>query len=180
VDPIETTHYEPEPPVLPPPQPKYEPVSAKPDWLSGWVTALKTTPTPDLPKPTVQVADPKPKAAYGITSSYSRKWGRGAYTKPEVKSYQAPLYKPVRYTPKPYTAAPVSYKRPEPVVEKKVVEKKEKKSYSSYDSDDKKYLRTYYNKYTGTVKKPHSHQSCLQRMLARFSKYNSIVRKRRA
>lgn len=146
------------------------------------MTALETTPTPDLPKPTVQVAEVKPKPAYGITSSYSRKWGRGAYTKPEVKEYQAPLYKPVQYTPKPYTHAPVSYKRPTPkVVEEKVVEKKkEKKSYSSYDSDDKKYLRTYYNKYTGTVKKPHSHQSCLQRMLARFSKYNGIVRARRA
>ena len=66
-------------------------------------------------------------------------------------------------------------------VEKKVEEKKpaEKRTYSSYDSDDSRYLRTYRNRYSGTKAKPHSHMSCLQRMLSRFSRYNREIRTRR-
>lgn len=108
-----------------------------------------------------------------------------------------PKYKPVVYTPKKYTPVPISFPRPKPrraeiveevaddgKVETKIVEVKDekpkKRTYSGYDSDNKKYLRTYRNRYSGTPTKPHSHQSCLQRMLSRFSKYNNAMRKRRA
>ena len=155
---------------------------------------LRTTPTPDLPKPTVQKAEVK-KPAYGIQTSYTRKWGKSSYTKPTVKAYTVPSYKPVSYTPKKYTPKYVSYRRPEPKVEeveevKKPAEEtvdtraatraasraatraRSRKSYSSYDTDDKRYLRTYHNRYSGTPTKPHSHMSCLQRMMSKFSKYN--------
>lgn len=151
---------------------------------------LKTTPTPDLPKPTVQKAEVK-KPTYGIQTSYTRKWGKSSYTKPAVKAYSVPSYKPINYSPKKYTPKYVSYNRPEPKVEE--VEKKaeevadkraetiarSRKSYSSYDTDDKRYLRTYHNRYSGTPTKSHSHMSCLQRMMSKFSKYNSVVRSRR-
>lgn len=178
----------PEPPVLPPPPAPKKP-SESPSWLGSWMKELSTTPTPDLPKPTVQVAEVDPKPAYGIQTSYTRKWGKSSYTKPVVKEYNVPTYKPIVYTPKAYTPKVVSYTRPEPKVEETPAETKpeetkptvktEKRTYSSYDSDDTRYLRTYRSKYSGTPKKPHSHMSCLQRMLSRFSKYNSIVRKRR-
>jgi len=175
--------YQPEPPTLPPPQAPEAP-SSSPSWLNSWMTELAVTVTPDLPKVTVQKAEVPEKPTYGIQKAYTRKWGKSAYTKPAVSTYSTPTYKPVKYTPKSYTPKAVTYSRPEPKVE--VVEKeeeakpvREKKSYSGYDSDDKKYLRTYHNRYSGTPTKSHSHMSCLQRMLARFSKFNSIVRANR-
>ena len=131
------------------------------------------------------------KPAYGITTSYTRKWGKSSYTKPAVKAYTVPSYKPVSYTAKKYTPKYVSYRRPEPkeeepekkveVLDEKRTEtrNRSRKSYSSYDTDDKRYLRTYHNRYSGTQSKPHSHMSCLQRMMSKFSKYNAAVRTRR-
>ena len=171
--------YEPAPPVLPPPRAPEKP-SESPSWLASWMNELSTAPAPDLPKPTVQKAEVE-RYPYGLQSGYTRKWGQNSYTKPVVKAYTTPTFKPIVYTPKKYTPKTVSYTRPEPVVEaEKDAEKPaEKKTYSGYDSDDKRYLRTYHNRYSGTPKKPHSHMSCLQRMLSRFSKYNSVVRSRR-
>lgn len=73
--------YEPEPPVFPPPAAPELPTE-KPSWLSSWMTELKMSPTRvDIPKPTVQKPVIK-KPAYGIQTSYTRKWGKNAYTKP--------------------------------------------------------------------------------------------------
>lgn len=57
--------------------------------------------------------------------------------------------------------------------------KSRRRTYSGYDSDNDKYLKTYHNRYSGTKTKPHSHMSCLQRMMSKFSRYNTAVRKRR-
>ena len=54
-----------------------------------------------------------------------------------------------------------------------------RRTYSGYDSDNDKYLKTDHNRYSGTKTKPHSHMSCLQRMMSKFSRYNTAVRKRR-
>ena len=208
--------YLPEPPYIAPPPPTIAEPETSPNWLVDWVDALAETPSPALPKPDVLTADPNPKPAYGISTSYTRKWGKSSYTKPTVKPYTIPSYKPVKYTPKAYTKPTLSYTRPEPKVvepepeseesEPEVVEEKregsrisnvlkdlgvkvkrdsssvvrtKRRTYSGYDSDNDKYLKTYHNRYSGTKTKPHSHMSCLQRMMAKFSRYNTAVRKRR-
>lgn len=198
--------YVPEPPVIEPPPPTIAAPEAKPNWLLDWVDALAETPSPALPKPDVLTANPNPKPAYGIETSYTRKWGKSSYTKPTVKPYTLPTYKPVKYTPKAYTKPTLSYTRPEPEViepvpesesesEEEVEETREgsrisnilkdlgskktesykkrerpdrssrRRTYSGYDSDNDKYLKTYHNRYSGTKTKPHSHMSCLQRMM---------------
>ena len=207
--------YVPEPPVIAPPPPTYASPEASPVWLTDWIDALAEKPSPALPKPDVLTANPNPKPAYGIEKSYTRKWGKSAYTKPAVKPYTMPTYKPVKYVPKAYTKPNLSYTRPEPKVvepesetesesEEEVEEKREgsrisnvlkdlgmkvtsqkkdrkknRRTYSGYDSDNNKYLKTYHNRYSGTKTKPHSHMSCLQRMMSKFSRYNTAVRKRR-
>ena len=161
---VETPPYvAPEPVVIVEPTPVYK---KKPDWLSSWATTLGNA----VPAPTLTSIEPVKTAETGGTyySGYKRSWKKPVNKKPAPAPYTS--YKPVVVEPKKYSTPVVEYKR-EPV---KVIEKPKRRpyrrrnrhGYENYNDDN--YLTTYSNRYNGTKAKPHSHASCLERMLAKF------------
>ena len=146
----------------------------KPSWLGAWVGELQATP------PTHTV---KPIKSTSYYTGYNKSWGKPSNDKIAEKKSYFTAYKPSSYVRKKYTAPPVSYKRtsppasfkrPLPKIEvwKSPVSYKPKKpkKYRSEESDEENELKTYFNKYSGTPQKPHSHKSCLGRYLSRFSR----------
>jgi hypothetical protein len=125
-----------------------------------------------VPAPSLLSLEPVAKAESNGSyySGYKRSWKKPIKPKPEEPAPYT-SYKPVEVVPaKPYTEPEITYERPKP----KVVEKPKRRPYRrrnryGYEGpEDENYLSTYTNRYNGTKAKPHSHQSCLQRMLNKF------------
>ena len=147
------------------PKPSYK--SSQPDWLTAWMGGLSKVPAPSL-KEIKEVDPPKKTESTGTYySGYSRSWKRPIKPKPEPTPYTP--YKPTVPEPKKYVQPTLNYERKEAEVEKPKIReynRLNRKGYRNYKDDD--YLTSYTNRYNGTKAKPHSHQSCLQRMLGRF------------
>lgn len=87
-------------------------------------------------------------------------------------------YKPVEAVEKEITEPVVDFVRPKP----KRVERPKRRPYRrrnryGYEGpEEDNYLQTYTNRYNGTKTEPHTHNSCLQRMLRKFQKHRDAIR----
>ena len=125
----------------------------------------------EVPAPTLKEVEPaktEPEKTGTYYSGYSRSWKKPLKPKPEPAAYTP--YKPATVEPKKYTAPTLNYERKQAPVAKprrRTYERRNRNGYKNYDDDN--YISNYTNRYNGTEAKPHSHQSCLQRMLGRFA-----------
>ena len=135
-----------------------------------------------VPAPSLTSIEPvkTPETGGSYYSGYKRSWKKPIKPAP-VEPAPYTSYKPVVVEPKQYSKPVIEYDR-EPV---KVREKpkrrpyKRRNRYGYEDYGDDNYLNTYSNRYNGTKTNPHSHKSCLERMLGKFQKHRNAIRSMR-